>query len=49
MGFTEDLETIMQKVRWWLKYSSQGIWLTNLQAAEENDLHRLAPLFGRKI
>jgi len=35
MGTNEDLTTIMQTIGWWLKSTSQGMWLTDLQSAEE--------------
>ncbi len=35
MGSDDDLNTIMQTIGWWLKSTFQGMWLTDLQAAEE--------------
>jgi len=35
MGSNEDLSTIMQTIRWWLKSTSKGMWLTNLQSEEQ--------------
>jgi len=35
MGLEETLEMIMQAIGWWLKSTSQGMWLTDLQSAEE--------------
>jgi len=35
MGSEEDLSTILQTIGWWLKSTSQGMWLTDLQSAEE--------------
>jgi len=35
MGSQEDLATIMQTISWWLKSTSQGMWLTDLQLAED--------------
>jgi len=35
MGTEEDFTTIMQTIGWWLKSTSQGMWLTDLQLAEE--------------
>jgi len=35
MGLEENLATIMQTIGWWVKSTSQGMWLTDLQAAEE--------------
>ncbi len=35
MGSEEDLSTIMQTIGWWLKSTSQGMWLTDLQSVEE--------------
>jgi len=34
-GSEEDLATIMQTIGWWLKSTYQGMWLSNLQSAEE--------------
>jgi len=36
MGSQEDISTIMQTIGWWLKSMSQGMWLTDLQLAEES-------------
>jgi len=35
MGSAEDLSMIMQTIGWWLKSTSQGMWMTDLQAAED--------------
>jgi len=35
MGSQEEISTIMQTIGWWLKSTSQGMWLTDLQAAED--------------
>jgi len=35
MGSEEDLASMMQTISWWLKSTSQGMWLTDLQSAEE--------------
>jgi len=35
MGSKEALSTIMQTIGWWIKSTSQGMWLTNLQMAKE--------------
>jgi len=35
MGLEEDLPVIMQTIGWWLKSTSQGMWVTDLQLAEE--------------
>jgi len=35
MGLQEDISTLMQTISWWLKSTSQGMWLTNLQLAED--------------
>jgi len=35
MGTNEDFSTIMQTIGWWLKSTSQGMWLTDLQSTEE--------------
>jgi len=35
MGTEEDFTTIVQTIGWWLKSTSQGMWLTDLQSAEE--------------
>jgi len=35
MGSQEDFSTIMQTIGWWLKSMSQGMWIMDLQAAEE--------------
>jgi len=32
----EELSTIMQTIGWWLKSTSQGMWLTDLQLAKES-------------
>jgi len=39
MGSNEDLSMIMQMVGWWSKSTTQGMWLTDLQAAEETTMH----------
>jgi len=35
MGSQYDLSTIMQTIGWWLKSTSQGMWLTDLQLVED--------------
>jgi len=35
MGSKENLSTIMQMIGWWVKSTSQGMWMTDLQSAEE--------------
>jgi len=35
MGSQEDLATIMQTIGWWLKSTSEGMWLTDLQSAKD--------------
>jgi len=35
MGSEENLSTIMQTIGWWVKSTSQGMWMTDLQSAEE--------------
>jgi len=35
MGMEEDFPTIIQSIGWWLKSTSQGMWLTDLQSAKE--------------
>jgi len=35
MGSQEDFPTIMQTIGWWLKSTSQGMWITELQTAED--------------
>jgi len=35
MGSQEDFPTIMQTIGWWLKSTSQGMWITDIQAAED--------------
>jgi len=35
IGSEEDLATIMQTIGWWLKSTYQGMWLMDLQSAEE--------------
>jgi len=35
MGMEEDFSTIMQTIGWWLKSTSQGMWLTDLQSAKD--------------
>jgi len=35
MGLQEDISTLMQTIGWWLKSTSQAMWLTDLQLAED--------------
>jgi len=35
MGSEEEFPTIIQTIGWWLKSTSQGMWITDLQSAEE--------------
>jgi len=35
MGSEEPLSIIMQTISWWMKSTSQGMWLTDLQFAKE--------------
>jgi len=36
MGSQEEIATIMQTIGWWLKSTSQGMWLTDLQSAKDS-------------
>ena len=36
MGTEQDLATIMETIRWWLKSTEQGMWRTDLQMAEDS-------------
>jgi len=35
MGSEEEFPMIIQTIGWWLKSTSQGMWVTDLQSAEE--------------